>query len=79
MDATDIYCDNPSCIKLTENPLFNDKSKHIEIKYHYIWDMVQRRDINLQYVPIEEHVAYVLTKPLSCVKFAYFRDKLGVV
>ena len=33
MDATCIYCDNQSCIKLFDNPVFHDKSKHIEIKY----------------------------------------------
>ena len=69
MDATDIYCDNQSCIKLTENPVFHDKSKHIEIKYHYIQDMVHRRAIKLQYVPTEEQVADVLTKLLSRVKY----------
>ena len=47
MDATDFYCDNQSCIKLTENMVFHDKSKHIEIKYHYIQDMVQRGAVNL--------------------------------
>ena len=78
MDATDIYCDNQSCIKLTKNPAFHDKSKRIEIKYHYIRDMVQRRAIMLQYVPTEEQVVDVLTKTLSHVKFEYFRDKLGV-
>ena len=36
LDATCIYCDNQSCVKLSENPMFHDKSKHIEIKYHYI-------------------------------------------
>ena len=40
MDATCIHCDNQSCVKLSENPLFHDKLKHIEIKYHYIWDML---------------------------------------
>ena len=40
MDATCIYCDNQSCVKLLKNPLFHDNSKHIEIKYHYIKDMV---------------------------------------
>ena len=52
MDATEIYCDKHSCIKLTEKPVF-----HIEIKYHYIRDMVQRRAIKLQYGPTEEQVA----------------------
>jgi hypothetical protein len=40
MDSTIIHCDNQSCVKLSENPVFHDKSKHIEIKYHYIRDMV---------------------------------------
>ena len=39
LDATCIYCDN-NCVNLSENPVFHDKSKHIEIKYHYIRDMV---------------------------------------
>ena len=42
LDATCIHCDNQSCVKLSENPVFHDKSKHIKIKYHYIKDMVQR-------------------------------------
>jgi hypothetical protein len=64
---------------MTENPVFHGKSKHIEIQYHYICDMVQRGAINLQYVSIDEQVFDVLTKPLSHVKFEHFRDKLGIV
>jgi hypothetical protein len=59
--------------------MFHDKSKHIEIKYHYIRDMVQRGVVKLQYVATDEQIADVLTKPLSIVKFVYFGDKLGVV
>ena len=40
LDATYIHCDNQSCVKLSENPVFHDRSKHIEIKYHYIRDML---------------------------------------
>ena len=65
LDATCIYCNNQSCVKLSENPGFHDKSKHIEIKYHYIRDMVQRGAVKLQYVVTEEHIADVLTKPLG--------------
>jgi hypothetical protein len=72
MEATVILCDNQSCIKMTENPVFHDKSKHIEIRYHYIRDMVQRGAVKLQYVGTDEQVADVLTKPLSRVKFEYF-------
>ena len=47
LDATCIYCDNQSCVKLSENSVFHDKLKHIEIKYHYIRDMVQRGAMKL--------------------------------
>ena len=46
-DATCIHCDNQSCIKLSKNLVFHDKSKHSEIKYHYIKDMVQRGAVKL--------------------------------
>jgi transposase InsO family protein len=79
MRATVILCDNQSCIEMTTNPVFHDRSKHMEIRYHYIRDMVQRGALKLQCISKDEQVADVLTKPLSCVKFEYFRDKLGIV
>ena len=48
--------------------MFHDKLKHIEIKYHYIKDMVQRGAVKLQYVATNEQIADVLTKPLARVK-----------
>ena len=64
---------------MIENPVFRDRSKHIEIRYFYIQDMMQKVAIKLQYVSTDERVADVLTKPLSRVNFKYFLDKLGVV
>ena len=49
-----IYCDNQSCIKLTENPVFHDRSKHIGIKYHFIRDYVQKGAVKLEYIPTNE-------------------------
>ena len=66
-------------MKFPENPVFQDKSKHIEIKYHYIKDMVQKGAVKLQYAAMEEHIVDVLTKPLARVKFEYFRENLGVL
>ena len=76
LDATCIHYDNQSCVKFSENPVFPDKLKHIEIKYHY---MVQRGVVKLQYVATEDQIADVLTKPLARVKFEYFRENLGVL
>jgi hypothetical protein len=47
MDSIVIHCDNQSRVKLSENHVFHDKSKHIEIKYHYIIDMVQRKAVHV--------------------------------
>ena len=74
-----VYIDNHSCVKLSKNPVFHDKSKHIEIKYHYIMNMAQKGAVKLQYVATEEQIADVLTKPLARLKFEYFREKLGVL
>jgi hypothetical protein len=76
---TMIYCDNQSCIKLLENLVFHDRSKHIEIRYHFIRDYVQRGAVELQYISIEEQVVDILTKALGSDKFVFFRDKFGVV
>ena len=79
LDTILILCDNPICIKIIENLVFHDKSKHIEIWYFYIRDMVQKGVIKLQYVSTDEKVFDVPTKTLSWVNFEYFYDNIGVV
>jgi hypothetical protein len=68
METTIIHCDNHSCIKLSENPVFHDRSKHIEIRFHFIRDCVQKGIVKLQYVPTTEQVADILTKALMKAK-----------
>jgi hypothetical protein len=59
--------------------VFHDKSKHIEIKYHYIKDTLHMGTVRLQYVATDEQVVDVLTKSLSRTKFEYLRVKLDIV
>jgi hypothetical protein len=47
LDSTVIYCNNQSYVKLSENPMFHDRSKHIEIEYHFLHDRVQRGEVVL--------------------------------
>jgi hypothetical protein len=58
--------------------VFHEKSKYIEIKCHYVRDMVQRKEVLVQYLPIDEQVFDVLTKPLTRMKLNYFHDRPGV-
>ena len=67
-----IHYDNQSCIKISENHVFHDHSKHMEMRYHYVHDMVQRRVVSLQCIMTDEKTMDVLTKTLSKTKFEYF-------
>jgi hypothetical protein len=73
-----VHCDNQNCIKLTENPVFHDRSKHIDMRCHYIRDLVQRKIVKLQYIATSEQVVDILTKPLTSRQFVSLRGKLGV-
>ena len=66
-------------MKLSENSVFHENSKHIKIRYHYIRDMVQRGAVKLQYVAKDDQIVDVLMKPLARVNFEHFREKLGVL
>ena len=78
MDPNVIYCHNQSCIKLFENPIFHDRSEHIDIRYHHLRDCVARRIMLLQYILTEEQDVDILTKALSKCKFKFHRDRIGV-
>eukprot|EP00253_Pinus_taeda_P034777 PITA_34777 len=54
-----------SCIKLSANAVFHDRSKHIDIRYHHIRDCVQQRIMLLSYIPTEDQDADILTKALT--------------
>jgi hypothetical protein len=79
LDSTIIYCDNQSCIRLSEHRVFHERSKHIEIKYYFIRDKVQEGEVKLQYISTDEQTTNILTKPLSRIKFSYLRDEMGIV
>jgi hypothetical protein len=59
--------------------MFLDRSKHIEIEYHFIRDRVHKGAVKLQYISINQQVVDILTKPLAKGKFEAFRDKPGLV
>jgi hypothetical protein len=79
LEVTYIWCDNQSCINFSENHVFHDRLKHIEIRYYYLRDMVQRGIVRIQFMTNEDQIVDVFTNMLSRTGFNYFRDKLGVV
>ena len=76
--ATKIFCDNKATISMTKNPAFHSRTKHIELRHHYIRDLVADEEIVLEYCNTDEQLADILTKALSKEKFCYFRQLLGI-
>ena len=59
--------------------MLHDRSKNIEIIYHFISDRVQRGAVKLHYISMDEQVVDILTKALMKGKFVFFKDNMGVV
>ncbi|XP_019179616.1 PREDICTED: uncharacterized protein LOC109174842 [Ipomoea nil] len=74
-----IKCDNTSAIAITHNPVLHSRTKHIDIKYHFIRDHVERKDISLEYVNTGDQLADILTKPLSEARFSTLRHEIGMI
>lgn len=77
-ETTNIFTDSQSCMKIITNDGFSDRSKHIDTKYHYTRDMVERSEVELVYCPTDENIADMLTKPLGSVKLAKLRRKANL-
>lgn len=73
-----LFIDNKSAIDLAKNPVFHGRSKHIDIRFHFIRECVQRGEIVIKHVCSEGQRADVLTKALPVIKFESMRKLLGV-
>ncbi|KAF2285863.1 hypothetical protein GH714_008480 [Hevea brasiliensis] len=76
--ATTIYCDSNSVIKLSKNPILYGRSKHIDVKFHFLRDLTKDGVIDIVYCRSEEQVADLFTKPLKMASFVKLRKLLGV-
>jgi hypothetical protein len=74
MRPTVIHEDNAGCIAMSNNPVMHKRTKHIDIRYHFVRDAIARGDIVLKYIPTDKQLADALTKAVPKPKIEYFRD-----
>ena len=79
LDRVPILCDNTSTINLSKNSIQHSRTKHIEIRHHFLRDHVKKRDIALEFVSIENQLAAIFTKPFSEDQFTKIRHELGMM
>ncbi|KAD7117504.1 hypothetical protein E3N88_04772 [Mikania micrantha] len=77
-EPTMVCCDNKSAINLSRNPIMHSRSKHIELKHHFIRDLVKQGIIALEFCCTEDQLADFLTKSVTREKFVYFRHHVGM-
>lgn len=76
--AVNIYCDNKSAIDLSETNGYNARTKHIDIRHHFVRHSVQEDLVHVEYLPTEGMLADIFTKPLSQEKHLFCAKGLGM-
>ncbi|GJY93003.1 hypothetical protein Tco_0508785 [Tanacetum coccineum] len=74
-----IFCDNTSAIAISNNPVLHSRTKHIDIRYHFIRDHILKEDIELHFIPTEYQLADIFTKPLDEPTFTRLKAELGML
>ena len=74
-----LLCDNESAIKLANNPVQHSRTKHIDIRHHFLRDHKGKRDIALRHVSTERQLADIFTKPLDEQRFCALRSELNIL
>ncbi|MBN8156856.1 Ty1/Copia family ribonuclease HI, partial [Vibrio vulnificus] len=73
-----IYCDNTSAISLSKNPILHSRTKHIEIRHHFLRDHCLKQDICLKFVSTQDQLADILTKQLKDDTYNDIKMRLGM-
>ena len=77
-EPTELKCDNQSCMAIAKNPVFHARTKHIEIQYHYVRELMEDGVLELVYCPTDQNVADIFTKALPKDQFYSHVDSLGI-
>jgi hypothetical protein len=74
-----MFVDNMAAIQICKNPVFHQRSKHIELRYHFIRECLDRGQITVEFISTADQLADIFTKGLGQVKFQELRERIGVI
>ena len=76
---TTLLCDNQSAIRIVKNPELHEKTKPIEVRFHFIREQQRKKEITVVYICTEEQLADIFTKPLAASRHGKLKAALGIV
>ena len=77
-ETTSVFCDNQSAIHLTKNQMYHERTKHIDVRYHFIRDVIEEGEIVVVKIPTADNPADMLTKPVLVLKFKHCLGLIGI-
>ena len=79
LEKIPLLCNNESVVKLATNPIQHSRTKHIDIRHHFLRDYVAKNDISLEGVRTKDQLVDIFTKPLDEATFCRLRNELNVL
>jgi len=73
-----VYCDNMSSINISENPIQHSRTKHIDIRHHFIRELVENKIVEISHVSSEKQLADIFIKPLDLNSFLNLIKFIGL-
>lgn len=73
-----LHCDNTSAINISKNSVQHSRTKHIDIRHHFIRELVEEKTIEFEYISTDNQLADIMTKPLDSIRFLALRKSVGV-
>ncbi|GKV08223.1 hypothetical protein SLEP1_g19888 [Rubroshorea leprosula] len=73
-----VFCDNQSAIHLTKNTMYHERTKHIQVRYHFVREVISNGDVLVEKISTDENPADMMTKPVSGIKFKHCLDLISV-